>query len=234
MLAFAEQLKPPPQHGGGRDLAGVQPCGPLLPLPADAKAEVDPVRRLPGEALACFGREPGGHGRGQRPRQHRQPGPPRGQHRGACGGPVVRVPGHPGVVEDEHAAGVDAGGAACDVASEFGRRDAGQAAIGVIKQRDAGYPEFGGRTAQLSFPRAMQVGARLVQRGRSAVGVAHDVHIGASLRELVNDRAQAEALIVGVGDHHQHARPGRQPRPGPAGAPVTRSANAHDTPPVYP
>ena len=24
MLAFAEQLKAPPQHGGGRDLAGVQ------------------------------------------------------------------------------------------------------------------------------------------------------------------------------------------------------------------
>jgi hypothetical protein len=55
VLAFAEQLKPPPQHGGGRDLGGVQQRSPSLPLPADAKAQVDPARRLPGEALAGFG-----------------------------------------------------------------------------------------------------------------------------------------------------------------------------------
>jgi hypothetical protein len=32
----------------------------------------------------------------------------------------------------------------------------------------------------------------------------------AGRHELVDDRAQAEALIVGMGDHHQRVRPGRQ------------------------
>jgi len=84
--------------------------------PADADAQVYPIRRLAGEVLAGLGREPGGDGLGQHPGQHRQPGLPSGQHCGARGGLMVRVPDYPGVVEDEQAAGVGVGGGVCDVA----------------------------------------------------------------------------------------------------------------------
>jgi hypothetical protein len=66
---------------------------------------------------------------------------------------MVGVPGHPGVVEDEQAASADARGGGRDVAGKLGRRDAGQAAVGVIQQRDVGRPQLGGRLAQLGFAR---------------------------------------------------------------------------------
>ena len=88
---------------------------------------------------------------------------------------MVRVPGYPGVVEDEHAGRADAGGGVRDVAGKLGRRDAGQAAVGVVEQRDAGCPEFSSCLAQLDLAGAMQIGPRLIQRGCPAVGVAQDV-----------------------------------------------------------
>ena len=128
------------------------------------------------------------------------------------------MPGHPGVVEDEQPDGAGAGGGVCDVAGQLGRRDAGQAAVGVIQQGDTGRPEFGSRPAQFGFAHAVQIGVHLVQGGCPAVGEAQDVHGSTGRRELVDDRAQAEALIIGVRDHHQHAWPGGQHRPGLTGA----------------
>jgi hypothetical protein len=64
----------------------------------------------------------------------------------------------------------------------------------------------------------VQIGVHLVQGRCPAVGEAQDVHGSAGRRELVDDRAQAEALIIGVRDHHQRAWPGGQHRPGLAGA----------------
>ena len=113
--------------------------------------------------MAGLGRKPGGHGRGQRPGQHRQPGPAPGQYRSAGGGLMVRVPGHPGVVENEHAARADTDGGRRDMAGELAGRDAGQTAVGVVQQRDAGRAEFGGRLAQLVLARPMQVGPRLIR-----------------------------------------------------------------------
>jgi hypothetical protein len=112
------------------------------------------------------------------------------------------VPGDPGVVEDQHTAGADAGGGGRGVAGELAGRDAGQAAVRVVQQRDAGRPEFGGCLAQLGSAGLVQISLRLIERGRPAVGVAQDVHGSASRRELVDHRAQPEALVVRVRDHH--------------------------------
>ena len=75
--------------------------------------------------------------------------------------------------------------------------DSGQAAVGVIQQRDR-TPEFGSRPAQFGFAHAVQIGVHLVQGGCPTVGEAHDVHGSTDRGDLVDDRAQAVALIVGV------------------------------------
>ena len=76
----------------------------------------------PAKSLPVSAEKAGRDGGGQRPGQYRQPGPVSGQCRGAGGGPVVGVPGHSGVVEDEQATGLGAGGSRCDMTGELGRR----------------------------------------------------------------------------------------------------------------
>ena len=130
--------------------------------------------------------------------------------------------GHPGVVKYQPAARAGEGGGIRDMAGKLARRDAGQTAIRVIQQRDTGRPEFSSCLAQPGLARAMQIGLRLIQRGCPAMGAAHDMHGSASRRELIDYRAQPEALIVRMGDHHQRARPGRQQRPGPGSPPTSK------------
>jgi hypothetical protein len=96
------------------------------------------------------------------------------------------------------------------VAGQFGRREAGQPAVGIAEQRDAGRAEFGRCLPQFLPPRPVQVRVRLVQRGRLAVRVTQDVHRRTRRGQLADHRAEAEALVVGMRDHGQRGRPGRK------------------------
>ena len=97
MLALALQLEAPPQH---------RPGGTWL---ACSRAARRCRLLLPGEVMAGLGFELAGHRLRQRPCQDREAGVLPGQHGGSGGGPVVRVAGDPGVVEDEQPAGLAAG-----------------------------------------------------------------------------------------------------------------------------
>lgn len=234
MLALALQLQPPPQHRPGEDLAGVQLGGAPLPVPADPHAQVDHAWRLPGEVMAGLGSELAGHRLRQRPCQDRQPGALPGQHGGGGRGPVVRVAGDPGVVEDEQPAGVAVRCRRGGMGRQLIRSDLSQPAVGVVQQGDAGRAKLRAGLAEFLLPRTAQVGADLVEGGRLPVRVAQDVHRRAGRRQPVDHGAQAEALIIGVRDHRQHARPGRQLPPGTRGGWVRRHGHVHNQPPIYP
>src|SRR6266542_6249496 len=67
VLAVTLQLQPPPEHGGGRDLAGMHERGRALRGPVYADAQVDVVGRLAGERPAGFLSQPAGNGVRQGP-----------------------------------------------------------------------------------------------------------------------------------------------------------------------
>jgi hypothetical protein len=100
-------------HEGGAPLAS----------PADPHAQVQLAGRLAGEVMASLGFELAGRRLRQRPGQDREAGLLRGQHRGSGGSPVDRVPGDPGVVEDEQPAGLAAGRRRGGVRRRLIRRD---------------------------------------------------------------------------------------------------------------
>jgi hypothetical protein len=129
------------------------------------------------------------------------------------------MPGDPGVVEDEQAASPMPIRGGDHMAGQLGRREAGQPAVRVAEQGDAGRAEFGGRLPDFLLSRMAQVRVRLVQRGRLAVRVAQDVHRCARRGQLADHSAEAEALVVGMRDHGQHGWPGRK-RPAQASAAV--------------
>jgi hypothetical protein len=122
VLAVALQLQPPPEHRGGGDLAGVREGGPALPGAVHADAQVETAGRLPGERPAGLGARSAGDRRGQGPGKHRQPRGDGGLRSGAGRRPVIWVTGDAGVVEDEQAFRLVAGGQVGDVGGQFPRR----------------------------------------------------------------------------------------------------------------
>jgi len=119
VLAVALHLQPSPEHGAGRDLAGVHERG--LPGPVHAEAQVDAVGWLPGECLPGLSVQPACDRGGQGPGEHRQPGS-RGRLQGCAGGClVVRMAGDAGVVEDEQPFRPVPGGQPGDVICQYVR-----------------------------------------------------------------------------------------------------------------
>jgi len=82
--------------------------------------------------------------------------------------------------------------------------------VAVAQQGYSGCTERGAGLAQFVLALAEQVGAVFIDRGCFAVGVAENVHAGAGCGQLADERAEAERLIVGMGDHDQRPLPGRQ------------------------
>jgi hypothetical protein len=164
VLAFALQLEPSPEHGGRRDLAGVLHGRAPLPAPADPDAQVNHRVGLARETLSGFGPELAGYGVGQGPGQDRQPGSPRGKHAGRRGGLVVRMPGDPGVVEDEQPGYPPVDSRCGGVGRYLGGLDVGEPAVRIVEQRHAGHAELGAGLAEFGLSGVMQVGAGLVER----------------------------------------------------------------------
>ena len=106
VLDVSLQLQPPPERRSGRDLAGMQQRGLPLPGPADPDDEVKPPGCLAGERLACLGSQAVGDAGRQGPGQHRQAQRSGGSDGRGRGGPVVRMAGDAGVVEDQQPAGM--------------------------------------------------------------------------------------------------------------------------------
>jgi hypothetical protein len=86
------------------------------------------------------------------------------------------------------------------VCGQFGAQHLGEVAVGIIQQRHGGDAERRSGLPQFASPLPDQVGAGLVQRGRLTAGVAQDVHRSPGRHHLVDDRAEPERLIVGMGD----------------------------------
>ena len=189
--------------------------------PGWTRVNLNYFRRLAREWLAGLLAQSAGDGSGQRPGQHRQPGGTGGPHRGTRRRLVVRVAGDPGVIEDQHAIGMNSGRHPSGVSGQLARRDGPESAVRVIQQHYCGYAEFAAGLPQFLLPDAAQIGAVLVQGGRLAAGVAKDVHRRAARRHPVEYRAESERLIVGMRDDDKRPRPGwqhagspRRPRPG--------------------
>ena len=114
----------------------MQQRGLALPGPADPDDEVEPPGRLAGERLAGLGPQAAGDAGRQRPGQHGQAERSGGSDGRGCGGPVIGMAGDAGVVEDQQPTGVIPGSQPGDVCGQFGGRHRGQAAVGIVKQRD--------------------------------------------------------------------------------------------------
>ncbi|WUW94605.1 hypothetical protein OG568_08680 [Streptomyces sp. NBC_01450] len=90
------------------------------------------------------------------------------------------------------------------VRGEAGHRDVVQSSVRMSGQFHACYAQFTCGAGEFVRTYGVQVAGPAVQGGRLAVGEAEDCRGHAAVGQQGQEAAQAERLVVGMGDHHEH------------------------------
>ena len=103
-----------------------------------------------------------------------------------------------------------------DVVGQVPGRDLREVAVGVGQEAGRGEAQLAGGRGELVGPQPVQVARYAVQGGRLATGQAQHVDRCPTLDEPGEHGAEAERLVVGMGDDREHRGPVGEVGAGPA------------------